>query len=24
VPRQEYLRRLERALQLPLPDAFGD
>ncbi len=24
VPRQEYLRRLERALQLPLPDAFAD
>ena len=23
VPRQEYLRRLERALQLPLPDVFA-
>jgi leucyl/phenylalanyl-tRNA--protein transferase len=23
VPRQEYLRRLERALQLPLPNAFA-
>ncbi len=23
VPRAEYLRRLERALQLPLPDAFA-